>query len=88
MIVMGILTEREKEILRHLREGKSVMDIGRLLEVPVTSVSRSITSIKRKARDMEEDIAFMLEIKYVSIDKGRIRFLTSDRDPKAIRKVK
>jgi hypothetical protein len=68
--------------------GKERIIIGRLLEVPVTSVSRSITSMKRKARDVEEDIAFMVEIKHVSIDKGRIRFLTSDRDPKAIRKVK
>jgi len=88
MIVMGFLTEREKEILRHLREGKSVMDIGKLLEVPVTSVSRSITSIKRKARDIEEDIAFMREIKFLSIEKGRIVYLTPDRDPKALKKVK
>jgi len=88
MIVMGILTEREKEILRLLREGKGVMDIGKLLEVPVTSISRSVTSIKRKARDIEEDIAFMREIKYLSIDKGQIKFLTPDRDPKALKKVK
>jgi hypothetical protein len=58
MVVMGILTEREKDILRHLQREKSVMDIGKLPEVPVTSVSRSITSIKRKARDIEEDIDF------------------------------
>jgi len=88
MIVMGFLTEREKEILRLLREGKGVMDIGKLLEVPVTSISRSVTSIKRKARDIEEDVAFMREIKYLSIDKGQIKFLTPDRDPKALKKVK
>jgi hypothetical protein len=88
MIVMGFLTEREKEILRHLREGKSVMDIGKLLEVPVTSVSRSITSIKRKARDIEEDIAFLREIGYLSFDKGKMKFISADRDPKALGRLR
>ena len=88
MVVMGILTEREKEILRLLREGKGVMDIGKLLEVPVTSISRSVTSIRRKARDIEEDIAFMREIGYLSFDKGEMTFLSADRDPKALGRKK
>jgi hypothetical protein len=88
MVVMGILTEREEEILRHLRRGKSVMDIGKLLEVPVTSVSKSITSIKRKARDIEEDIAFMREIGYLSFDKGEMKFISGDRDPKVLGRLR
>ena len=86
MVVIGILTERKKEILWHLRKGKSVMDIGKLLEIPITSVSRPITSIKRKARDIEEDIAFMREIGYISFDKGEIKFIFADRDPRALAK--
>jgi hypothetical protein len=50
-----------------------------LLEIPVTNVSRSITSIKRKARDIEEDIAFLREIGYLSFDKGEMKFVSADR---------
>lgn len=84
----GILTEREKEILRHLRQGKSVMEVGELLEVRVTSISRLVTSIKRKARDIEEDIAFMREIGYLSFDKGEMKFISGDRDPKALGRLR
>jgi len=49
MVVQGILTPREKEILRYLRQGKSVKDIGKLVGTPITSISRSVTSIRRKA---------------------------------------
>lgn len=88
MVVIDILTGQEKEILRHLREGKSVMEIGKLLEVPVTSVSRYITSIRRKARDIEEDIAFLREIGYLSFDKGEMKFISGDRDPKALGRLR
>ena len=83
---MGILTPREKEILKYLRLGKSVKEIGRLVGTPVTSISRSITSIRRKAQDIEEDVQFFCEIGYASIEKGHLRFLTPDRDPKALSK--
>jgi DNA-binding NarL/FixJ family response regulator len=83
---MGILTPREKEILKYLRQGKSVKEIGRLVGTPVTSISRSITSIRRKAQDIEEDVQFFCEIGYASIEKGHLRFLTPDRDPKALSK--
>jgi DNA-binding CsgD family transcriptional regulator len=85
---MSILTEREREILRHLKDGESVMTIGRKLKTPVTSISRSITSIKRKAQDMEEDISFLQEIGYLSISKGQIFFTAPDRDPKSLAKRK
>ena len=85
---MGILTEREKEIMSLLRQGKSVKDIGKGLEIPVTSVSRSITSIRRKAQDIEEDIEFLKNIGYLDIVKDKIVFIAPDRDPKALSKLK
>lgn len=88
MVVLGILTEREKEILRRLREGESVMEIARRLQTPVTSISRSITGIKRKAKDMEEDVAFLQEIGYLSLSKGYVSFTAPDRDPKALSKLR
>ncbi len=86
VVKMGVLTEREREILRHLREGESVMQIARKLQTPVTSISRSITSIKRKAKDMEEDVTFLQEIGYLTLSKGHITFTAPDRDPKALSK--
>ncbi len=83
---MGILTPREREILKYLRQGKSVKEMGRLIGTPITSISRSITSIRRKAQDIEEDVQFFSEIGYASIDKGRLKFLTPNRDPKALSK--
>ena len=83
---MGILTPREKEILEYLRLSKSVKEIGKLEGTPITSISRSITSIRRKAQDIQEDVQFFCEIGYVSIEKGRLKFLTPNRDPKALSK--
>jgi transcriptional regulator len=85
---MGILTEREKEIMTLLKQGKSVKEIGKMLETPMTSVSRSITSIRRKAQDMEEDLEFLLRIGYIYIEGGKISFIVPDRDPKALSKLK
>jgi DNA-binding CsgD family transcriptional regulator len=85
---MGILTEREKEIMSLLRQGKSVKDIGKSLDIPVTSVSRSITSIRRKAQDMEEDILFLKKIGYLDIKDGKIVFVAPDRDPKVLSRLK
>jgi len=85
---MGNLTEREKEILRRLKDGKSVNEIGRGLGTPVTSISRSITSIRRKAGDIEEDIAFLQEIGYFSFERGKLKFASPDRDPKALGRSK
>jgi len=85
---MGNLTEREKEILRRLKDGKTVNEIGKNLGTPVTSISRSITSIRRKAGDLEEDIAFLQEIGYLSFEKGRFKFVSPDKDPKALGKMR
>lgn len=82
---MGILTEREKEIIRMLKNGMSAKKIAGKLDIPVTSVSRSITSIKRKAQDIEEDLLFMREIGFLSME-GQVKFITPDRDPKALSK--
>ena len=81
---MGILTPCEKEILRYLRQGKSVKEIGKLVGTPITSISRSITSIRREAQDIEEDIQFFCEMGYASIEKGHLKFLTANRDPNAL----
>lgn len=85
---MGILTEREKEIMTLLKKGESVKEIGKTLEIPMTSVSRSITSIRRKARDIEEDIEFFQDIGYLNIRDGILAFTTPDRDPKALGRTK
>ena len=83
---MGILTEREKEIIRMLKRGMSAKEIAGSLGTPVTSVSRSITSIRRKAQDIEEDLSFMREIGFLSMEGGQLKFITPDRDPKALSK--
>lgn len=85
---MGVLTEREKDILRMLKDGKTSKEIARSLNVPVTSVSRSITSIKRKARDIEEDVLFMDSIGYLTLNSKGLIFISPDRDPKALTKKK
>lgn len=59
-------------------------DIGKLVGTPITSISRSVTSIRRKAQDIEEDVQFFCEIGYASIEKGHLKFLTPNRDPKAL----
>ena len=68
-----------------LKNGMSAKEIAGKLHIPVTSVSRSITSIKHKAQDIEEDIMFMKEIGFLSL-VGQIKFITPDRDPKALSK--
>jgi len=78
------LTPREKEILRYLRQGKSVKKIGKLIGTPIANISRSITSIRRKAQDIEEDIQFFCEMGYASTEKGHLKSLTANRDPKAL----
>lgn len=85
---MGILTERERDVLRRLRDGKSVNEISKALKTPVTSISRSITSVRHKAQDIEDDLSFLQEIGYLSIEKGRLKFISPDLDPKALGKIK
>lgn len=81
---MGFLTERERDILRWLREGLAVKDIGSRLGVSDTSVSRSISNIRVKAGDLAEDVEFLAGIGYLRVKGGRVEFLTRGRDPKAL----
>lgn len=81
---MGFLTEREREIMRLLREGKSVSQIGEHFGVSDTSVSRSISNIRTKALHLEDDINFMVEIGFVKIKGGGLEFISRDKDPKVL----
>ena len=81
---MGFLTERERNILRWLREGLAVNEIGRRLGVSDTSVSRSISNIRVKAGSLAEDVEFLAEIGFLRVRTGRLEFLSRDRDPKAL----
>jgi transcriptional regulator len=85
---MTYLTEREKEIIILLKQGMIVNDIGKKLETPTTSISRSITSIRRKAQDIQEDVAFLKDIGFLKIEGGEISFISPNRDPKALSKKK
>jgi transcriptional regulator len=85
---MTYLTEREKEIVILLKQGMIVNDIGKKLETPTTSISRSITSIRRKAQDIQEDVAFLKEVGFLNIEGGELFFISPNRDPKALSKIK
>jgi predicted transcriptional regulator len=85
-IMMGFLTNQEKEILTLLKTGCSTKDIGKQLKISPTSVSRSIKNIRIKAVDFEEDIEFMLSIGYLQIKGNKFQFISKDRNPTALRK--
>ena len=85
---MGFLTERERQIMRLLKQGRSVSKIGEHFGVSDTSVSRSISNIRTKALDLEDDIDFMVEVGFVRIEKGRLEFISRDKDPKALAQKK
>ncbi len=86
VIDMTILTEREKQIIRMLKDGISVGEIGKRFKVSETSISRSITNIRRKIEDMEADFAFLLDIGFFSIQGNEIHCISESRDPKALAK--
>lgn len=45
-----------------LKKGKSVREIGSYFKVSDTSIMRSISNIRTKALDLEDDIEFMKNI--------------------------
>jgi len=83
---MGFLTERERKILLMLKEKKSVRDIAKKLNVSDSSLSRSISNIRIKAMEIEDDIEFFQEIGFVKIKDGKIEFISRDKDPKILGK--
>ncbi len=83
---MTYLTEREKDVISMLKQNMSVNEIGKKLNTPTTSISRSITSIKRKAQDIQEDVAFLRDVGFLKIEAGELSFISPNRDPKALSK--
>ena len=85
---MTYLTEREKEVVSMLKQGMSVNDIAGKLEIKMTSVSRSITSIRRKVQDIQEDVAFLTDVGFLKLEGGGLSCISPNRDPKALNKIK
>ena len=83
---MTYLTEREKDVISMLKQNMSVNEIGKKLKTPTTSISRSITSIKRKAQDIQEDVAFLRDVGFLKIEAGELSFISPNRDPKVLSK--
>ncbi len=81
---MGVLTHRERQILTLLREGARVRDIAKRFRISPTSVSRSISNIRRKAKDVEEEVRFLCKVGYFSVRNGGLVDNTRDGDPKSI----
>ena len=83
---MGSLTEREKAILRKLKESKSVSEISKDFEVSIASVSRSISRIRLKCMEIEDDVRILREVGFLEIVDGELKFIS--RDPKALAREK
>lgn len=81
---MGFLTKRERKIMEMLKNGKSVRKIGNFFKVSDTSISRSISNIRTKALDLEDDIEFLTNIGFLEIKKNKLVFLSTDKDPKSL----
>jgi len=84
---MGFLTERERQIMQMLKNGKSVREIGRHFKISETSVSRSISNIRTKALDLEDDVKFMVNIGFLKIKNNRLEFISRNKDPKALANI-
>ena len=85
---MGFLTEREREIMQMLKDGKNVREIGKHFRVSDASISRSISNIRNKAIQIEDDMEFMLNIGFLKVKAGGFQFITRNKDPKALSKLK
>ena len=76
------LTEREKRILRKLKDAKTVSVIAKDFKVSLASVSRSISRIKLKCMEIEDDVKILKEVGFLEIKDGELKFIS--RDPKAL----
>lgn len=83
---MGFLTEREREIMQMLKQGKTVNEIGKHFSVSNTSISRSISNIRTKVIDLEDDIKFLINIGFFKIENDKFECISRDRDPKTLAK--
>lgn len=82
---MGFLTERERTILLYLSEGKSVTEISKKLGITLSSTSRSISRIRGKCLELEDDMNFLKNIGFLEIRKDGFRFIS--RDPKELKRI-
>lgn len=62
----------------------SVREIGGHFKISETSVSRSISNIRTKALDLEDDVKFMVNIGFLKIKNNRLEFISRDKDPKML----
>lgn len=85
---MGILTSRERQILALLREGSRVSEIAKRFRVSQTSISRSISNIRKKVQDIEEEVRFLCQVGYFGIRNGSLTNNSRDGDPKSIARRK
>ena len=88
VFTMGILTERERDIMQMLKEGKAVNKIGKHFKVSDTSISRSISNIRTKILDIEDDINFLVDIGFLEFKNGKLECISRSRDPKALSEMK
>ncbi|MCJ2562576.1 MAG: LuxR C-terminal-related transcriptional regulator [Candidatus Thermoplasmatota archaeon] len=80
---MGFITGRERQILRLLKGGRKVMEIADELGVKMSSISRSISNVRHKCMEIEDDVDFLQEVGFLDIVDGDIEFIS--RDPKDLR---
>jgi len=80
---MGFITGRERQILKLLRRGKKVMEIAEELGVKMSSISRSISNVRHKCMEIEDDVDFLQEVGFLNIKDGYIEFIS--RDPKDLK---
>lgn len=85
---MATFTEREQDIMELLKNGKSIVEIAHHYEVHRNSISRSLTNISKKIKDMEDDLEFLVNIGFVKIGEGKLEFISRSRDPKALARDK
>ena len=80
---MGFITGRERQILRLLKGGRKGMEIADELGVKMSSISRSISNVRHKCMEIEDDVDFLQEVGFLDIVDGDIEFIS--RDPKDLR---
>ena len=88
VFIMGILTERERDIMQMLKDGKAVNEIGKHFKVSDTSISRSISNIRTKILDIEDDVDFLVDIGFLEFKNGKLECISRSRDPKALSEMK
>ncbi len=84
---MGFITEREREILKMLRTGKRVKDIGKHFKVSDASISKSISNVKNKIIDLEDDVEFLIGVNFLTISNNKLEFISRSRDTKALASI-